>query len=104
MFTVPREIQVSEFSAMDAACQTFLTVAPGSLPPPPSPPILYTQVGSRLELNAPPIDLTAGQRFGILKCLGFPNGIKMLLVTSLTSSTATLEVHFFNTNFLSNFL
>ncbi len=104
MFTVPREIPLAEFTALDPACQTFLTVAPATAPPPPAPPILYTQVGSQLVLNSSPSDLTPGQEFGILNCLGFPNGIKMLLVTSLAANQATLEVHFFNTNFLSNFL
>lgn len=104
MFTVPREIPVADFAALDPACQTFLSVAPASPPPAPAPAILYSQVGSELVLNAVPNDLTPGQHFGILKCLGFPNGIKMLLVTSLAANQATLEVHFFNTNFLNEFL
>ena len=104
MFTVPREIQLSVFTALDPACQTFLTVAPAIPPPAPAPAILYNQVGGQLVLNSAPSDLTANQHFGILKCLGTANGIKMLLVRSLGANQATLEVHFFNTNFLSNFL
>lgn len=104
MFTVPREIPLADFTALDAACQTFLTVAPAVPPPAPAPPILYTEVGSQLVLNSTPNILTPDQYFGILNCLGFPNGIKMLLVTSLATNQATLELHFFNTNFLDDFL
>jgi len=103
MVDVPREIPVSEFPT-DAACVSFLTTAPGSPPPAPAPAILYTQVGSQMVLNSLPSDLTPAQRLGVLKCLKRPNGIKMLLVTSLTASQAILEVHFFNTNFLDAFV
>ena len=95
MFTVPREIPLADFNALDAACQTFLNT---------TPPVLYTQVGNEFVLNFSPSDLTPAQHFGILNCLKVPNGIKMLLVQSLTPTEATLEVHFFNTNFLNTFV
>jgi hypothetical protein len=104
MFDVPREIRLSEFNALGASCKSFLTTAPVTPPPAPAPAILYTQVGSQMVLNSLPSDLTAAQRFGVLKCLKRPNGIRMLLVTALTANQATLEVHFFNTNFLDDFV
>ena len=87
MVDVPREIPVSEFPT-DAACVSFLTTAPGSPPPAPAPAILYTQAGSQMVLNSLPSDLTPAQRFGVLKCLKRPNGIKMLLAGELDAYAA----------------
>lgn len=103
--TVPTEIPKTTVDAMDMACQTFLTTAPGMPPPAPAPDILYklNGAGDTYLLQGRASDITPQQRYGILKCLKLPNGIRMLRVQSVDSllDTAVLEVHFFNTNFLS---
>ncbi len=103
--TVPTEIPKATVDAMDNACVAFLTVAPGMPPPAPAPAVLYklNADGDTYILNGRASDITPHQRYGVLKCLKLPNGIRMLRVAEVDSmlDTATLEVHFFNTNFLS---
>lgn len=103
--TVPTEIPKAVVDAMDNACVTFLTVAPVMPPPAPAPAVLYTlnANGDEYVLNGRTSDITPHQRYGVLKCLKLPNGIRMLRVASVDNAldTSVLEVHFFNTNFLS---
>lgn len=103
--TVPTEIPKATVDAMDNACQMFLTTAPGMPPPAPAPDVLYKLNGSgdTYLLQGRESDITPHQRYGILKCLKLPNGIRMLRVQSVDTvlDTAILEVYFFNTNFLS---
>lgn len=97
MFTVPTEIAEALVNGMDAACQAFLTA------PLPAPP-LYSLSGNMFVLNYRVSDLAPQQRYGILNCLELPNGIKMLRIAAVDNALkqATLEVHFFNTNFLND--
>lgn len=103
--TVPTEIPKAVVDGMDAACVAFLTVAPAMPPPAPAPGVLYklNANGDEYILQGRASDLTQHQRYGVLKCLKLPNGIRMLRVASVDNAldTSALEVHFFNTNFLS---
>lgn len=61
----------------------------------------YSLAGNVFRLNGKPSDLTIVEKNSILRCLKFANGIKMVRVAvDNTGNFATLEVHFFNVNYL----
>lgn len=90
LFTVPTEIAKSRVDAMTAACVALLTASPPT-------PALYKLDGTKYVLSVAQSALTSAQTFGILGCLGVPNGIKLVLV-QIVGDEARLEVHFFNRN------
>lgn len=93
LYTVPTTISAAEFAALEVACQTALNLR-------------YTldATGKVHELNGFPHQLTDAQRYSILSCLNKLNGIKFVEVTNISTTTCELEVHFFNTNYLSTIL
>lgn len=98
MFTVPTEIPEATVNAMPAADRKSLT-----LPIAPATAALYSLAGQHYVLNGRVSDLTAKQKNRILAALKKPNGIRMVRVAVDNSTgAATLEVHFFNVNFLSD--
>src|ERR1044072_5349274 len=90
LFTVPPELPPATINAMGAACKNDLTVGP---------PVLYQLSAGSFVLQKALSDLTVTERFRILQCLGFANGIKLVFVT-VGSNEATLEVEFYNRNYL----
>jgi len=90
LFAVPPELPPATINAMSVACKNSLTVGP---------PVLYQLVSGSFVLQKALSDLTVKERFGILECLGRANGIKLVFVT-IGSTEATLEVEFFNRNYL----
>ena len=90
LFTVPTELPPATINALGSACNDKLTVGP---------PVLYQLVSENFVLQKAQSELTVEERFGILECLGLANGIKVVFV-SVGSNEATLEVEFFNRNYL----
>src|SRR5262245_399624 len=90
LFTVPVDLPPATINGMGAACKNDLTVGP---------PVLYQLVAGSFVLQKALSDLTVTERFRILQCLGLANGIKLVFVT-VSATEATLEVEFFNRNFL----
>ena len=97
LYTVPTQIPQAQVDAMPLASRNFLTANP------PAPP-LYTLQGNVYALNYKVSELTPAQRWGILGCLNRPNGIAFARVASISDmpDSATLELYFFNTNFLND--
>src|SRR5689334_1694219 len=91
LFTIPPELTPAQVNALSAGCKTTLTV---------TPPVLYKLVAGSFVLQKPQSDLTVTERFGILDCLGLANGIKLVFVTGVSTTEATVEVEFFNRNYL----
>jgi hypothetical protein len=85
---VPVELTVAEFAAMSGACQTAL-----------DPLYPLPLVAGKRVLNKPVTALSVTERYQILECRGLANGIKLVFV-SLAGGVATLEVEFFNRNYL----
>lgn len=101
MFTVPTEIPKATVDAMPLAARDFLTQPAAPAPAPPAPATLYTLAGQNYVLNGRVSDLSGWQKNGILSVLKKPNGIRMVRVAvDSVMDAATLEVHFFNVNFL----
>jgi hypothetical protein len=88
LFSVPTELTVAEFGGLSAACQTAL-----------DPLYPLPLVAGKRALNKPVSALSVTERYQILECLGLANGIKLVFV-SLAAGVATLEVEFFNRNYL----
>src|SRR5258705_3242115 len=86
--TIPTELTVAEFGALSAACQAAL-----------APLYPLPLVAGKRVLAKPVTALTVTERYQILECHSLANGIKLLFV-SLAAGVATLEVEFFNRNFL----
>lgn len=88
LFTVPTELTVAEFGGLSAACQTALT-------------LLYPLplVAGKRVLKKAITALSVTERYRILECRGLANGIRFVFV-SLAAGVATLEVEFFNRNYL----
>jgi hypothetical protein len=98
LYTVPTTIDAAEFAGLDAGCQAALEPGVG--------PALYTfdAPNNIHRLNGFPHELADNDKYTILECLTLLNGIKFVEVTSVSSTTAELEVHFFNKNYLSTIL
>lgn len=63
----------------------------------------YSLSGGFYKLNGKPSDLTIVEKNTILRCLKVANGIKMVRVSvDNADNFATLEVHFFNVNYLAD--
>ncbi len=86
LYRAPDEIAKTIYDAMPVLCQNFIGT-------------LYTfDTIDSYHLKIPTVDLTEEQRFEILHCLDMPNGIKMVMVQSL-SNHLFLDLHFFNRNY-----
>ena len=88
LFTVPTDLTVAEFGGMPAACRTAL-----------NPLYPLPLVAGRRVLNKAVTALSVTERYQILECRSLANGIKLVFV-SLAAGVATLEVEFFNRNYL----
>jgi len=105
MFTVPTEIPKAKVDALAPTDKDFLTQPANPAPPAPAPATLYALSGQNYRLNGRVSDLTVTQKNGILQRLGLANGIKMITVSiAADNQTATLNVHFFNINFLAGII
>lgn len=93
-YTVPTTIDVPTFGGLSAACKAALE------------PALYTfDVPNNIhKLIKFPHQLTDPERYTILECLKFPNGIKFIEVTQVSNTNAQLRVQFFNQNYLGQIL
>jgi hypothetical protein len=90
LYTVPTTISAARFGAIDAGCQAALD------------PALYTfDAGDNVfRLNVFPHQLNDTDRYTILECLNFLNGIKFVEVATISLTQAELDLHFFNQNYL----
>jgi hypothetical protein len=92
LIAVPTELTVAEFGAMSAACQTAL-----------APLYPLPLVAGKRVLATAVTALTVTERYRILECRSLANGINLVFV-SLAAGVATLEVQFFNRNFLNTII
>lgn len=94
LYTVPTTIKVAEFDgAVGAGCPIALAA-------------LYTLDAPNdvYRLNGFPHELTNDDRYTILKCLNFLNGIKFVEVMNISLTSAELNIQFFNKNHLDTIL
>ncbi|HKC66278.1 MAG TPA: hypothetical protein VKB86_21725, partial [Pyrinomonadaceae bacterium] len=91
LFTVPPQIAKGKLDAMSADCKNHLVN---------NPPHFYKLVGNQYVLQKAVSEIALADRLEILECLELPNGIKLLSVVDITNDTATLELHFYNRNYL----
>lgn len=105
MFEIPPELSVERMEGLDSGCSDFLTTPNVPAPPAPAPETIYTLTDGIYVLNGRVSDLTVTQKNRILECLNVPNGIKMVRVSvDNLADSAELDVHFFNINFLEDFV
>ena len=89
LYTVPTEISAARFGAMDVGCQGALE----------DPTLYQFDAGDNIfRLNVLPHQLNDADRYTILECLDFLNGIKFVEVSSISLTQAELDIHFFNKN------
>src|SRR5260370_1571003 len=88
LYSVPTELTVAEFGGLSAACQTAL-----------DPLYPLPLVAGKRVLKKAVTALSVTERYQLLGCLALANGIKLVFV-SLAGGVATLEVEFFNRNYL----
>ena len=94
LYTVPTTIDAADFGALSAGCQAALE------------PALYTfdAPNNVHRLNGFPHELTDSERYNILECLNFLNGIKFVEMMNISLTNAELQIHFFNKNYLATIL
>lgn len=90
LYTVPTEIPRETVDNLPVYCNTLLTS-------------IYQLVNNQYILNQSVYSLTQFQRFEIIKCLEFFNGIKLLKAT-ISGTQAILKLHFYNKNYLNDFV
>src|SRR5437899_4281824 len=92
LYTVATTIDATEFAALNAGCRAALDA-------------LYTFDAPNIHrLNGFPHELSDIERYNILECLNFLNGIKFVEVMNISLTNAELEIHFFNKNHLATIL
>ncbi len=90
LYTVPTEILRETVDNLPVPCNTVLTG-------------IYQLVNNQYILNQSVYSLTQSQRFEIIKCLDFFNGIKFVQVT-ISGTQAILKLHFYNKNYFNDFV
>lgn len=87
LYTIPTAIDRIRLDGLPEECPTDLKA-------------FYYLDGDQYKLKIPAAGLSVEDKFKILKCLDYLNGIEMVLVTP-AGDHAILDVHFFNRNYFS---